>query len=184
MHGNGVAATARGAWPTPRGPPTSRPRTSATRSPAYRRPVVQPMDTPVRDRPTWRPWCACSARGGRRGPSRQIDRQTRRALSAQVHGQQHTVLCDELQPARRGRPLVILSAPAAPGSPGMSGHPLPTGRREPYVTPWSHGPAPHWGQGGRLAWSTGPPWVAPVTGTRPQRHGPVHASETSARTAR
>ena len=59
----------------------------------------------------------------RDGCSREVDRHTLRALSLQVYGQQHTLLCDNDSAAGRGRPLVILCAPAAPGSPGVSSHP-------------------------------------------------------------
>src|SRR5262245_15286041 len=39
------------------------------------------------------------------------------------HGQQNTVLYDDCSAARKGRPLVILCAPAAPASPVGSVHP-------------------------------------------------------------
>jgi len=59
----------------------------------------------------------------RDGCSREVARHTLRVLSLQVFGQQHTLLCDNDSAAGRGRPLVILCAPAAPGSPGVSSHP-------------------------------------------------------------
>ena len=58
----------------------------------------------------------------RDGCAREVDCHTLRVLSLQVYGQQHTLLCDNDSAAGRGRPLVILCAPAAPESPGVSGH--------------------------------------------------------------
>ena len=96
---------------------SSQPRAALVDEPRARHAITLTCaSTSMRGMKMRSPW-AC-----RDGCAREVDCYTLRVLPLQVYGQQHTLLCDNDSAAGRGRPLVILCAPAAPGSPGVSSH--------------------------------------------------------------